>query len=149
MPMVVSRDNLVQARGYLVKRFNRQGNLLDRCILLVIGVAAALFLMQIAKDETWVPIIGYAIFGFAAGCTLPAFGAIPQLLVPEEFRGRCFAFQEMWHRITSQVALLLTGVMFDWIGMPSYLLMLSVVIFVSAIALGLVLRTSRAWVEAV
>ncbi|MFY0544984.1 hypothetical protein [Brevibacillus sp. H7] len=63
-------------------------------------------------------------------------------------RGRYFAFQEMWRRITSQAALLLTGMMFDWISMQAYLLMLSGVIFAAAIGLSLVVRTSRVRVEA-
>jgi DHA3 family macrolide efflux protein-like MFS transporter len=134
--------------GFLVSRYNRRGNLLDRCILLLFGVSASLLIMHTGESQAWIPLIGYACFGFAAGCTLPAFGAIPQLLVPENYRGRYFAFQEMWHRITSQIALLLTGTMFDWIGLSAYLLILAGVIFACAVALMAIVRIRRLTVSA-
>jgi hypothetical protein len=51
------------------------------------------------------------------------------LIIPEEIRGRYFAFHEMWNRTIFQFALLFTGTMLDLVGLETYMLVLSGIIF--------------------
>jgi MFS family permease len=114
--------------GFVVRKWFAGGDLLRRNVLLLSGIAASIFVLHYA-GEKWAVLFGFALFGFMMGSWLPTYSTIPQLIVPENIRGRYFAFQEMWNRTVFQLALLITGAMLDLLGLPNYLLLLSGAIF--------------------
>ncbi|WP_018133057.1 MFS transporter [Effusibacillus pohliae] len=114
--------------GFAVRKWFSGGDLLRRSVFLLAGVAASIFLMHFA-DQQWEVMAGFGLFGLMLGAWSPMQAVIPQLLVPEDIRGRYFALQAMWNRTMFQLALLLTGAMLDLIGLAHYLLVLSIVIF--------------------
>lgn len=125
--------------GYIAKRYLTGGELLRRNVVLLIGVAIGVFIMHYAYSP-WLVIIGFAVFGITAGAWLPTNAAIPQLIVPENIRGRYFAFQGMWNRSTFQIALVVTGALLDLLGLPTELLVLSGIIFIGFVFLFLVIQ---------
>lgn len=115
--------------GTVTRRLLTGGDLLRRNVVLLSGVAAALFMMHFS-DSKWFVISGFALFGLVLGIWLPTNGAIPQLIVPEDIRGRYFAFQGMWNRTIFQIALVLTGALLELIGLPMHMLSLAAVVLV-------------------
>jgi MFS family permease len=120
--------------GTLTKRLFSGGDLLRRNVLLLSGVALALFFMHFAASR-WFVISGFALFGLILGMWLPTNGAIPQIIVPEAIRGRYFAFQGMWNRAIFQFALVLTGTLLDLIGLSMHMLVLASVMLFGFLAL--------------
>lgn len=120
--------------GTLTKRLFSGGDLLRRNVMLLSGVALALFCMHFAGSK-WFVISGFALFGLTLGMWLPTNGAIPQIIVPATIRGRYFAFQGMWNRSIFQFALVLTGALLDLIGLPMYMLVLSSVMLAGFLSL--------------
>lgn len=110
--------------GYVTRYFFKNGDLLRRNVFLLIGIAASFFIMHFASHLEI--LIGFSVFGFIAGCWLPTYSTIPQLVVPESIRGRFFAFQQIWNKMISQAALLITGAMLDTVSLTNYMLILSI-----------------------
>ncbi|MGC5324523.1 MFS transporter [Brevibacillus sp. SYSU BS000544] len=118
--------------GVVVRRSFGKSNTLKRNTLFVLGSAIAVFCIYGGTKWLWIAFAGYAMYGFIAGCWFPSYSTLSQLTVPESIRGRFFAFQEMWNRIMQQLALVYTGIMFDWVGLGKHLLFTSIIIFSGA-----------------
>ncbi|WP_371320127.1 MFS transporter [Chengkuizengella axinellae] len=114
--------------GFVVKKIYGKRNLLLINTVLVTGTGIAVYIMQFGVYSVWSAFLGYSLFGFFMGCWLPSYSTISQLIIPEEIRGRFFAFQEMWNRITQQLALLYTGFMLEFFNLFSHLHMTSIAI---------------------
>jgi MFS transporter, DHA3 family, macrolide efflux protein len=112
--------------GFVTRYLFKNGDLLRRNVCLLIGIAASFFIMHFAGHVEI--LIGFSLFGFSAGCWLPTYSTIPQLIVPESIRGRFFAFQQMWNQTITQAALLITGAMLDTVGLTNFMLMLSLTV---------------------
>lgn len=119
--------------GSIVKRFFAKSNTLKQNTIFVMGSAVAVFTLYLGTDRLWIAFAGYAMYGFIAGCWFPSYSTLSQLTVPESMRGRFFAFQEMWSRIMQQLALVYTGIMFDWVGVGKHLFITSIIIFSGAV----------------
>lgn len=120
--------------GIAAKKLYQNANLLFQNSLLVLGVGCSLLFMAFGTNWVWAAFAGYGLYGFLVGCWSPSYSTIGQITVPEEIRGRFFAFQEMWNRIMQQFSLLYTGFMFDLIGLSNHLLIVSLFILFGAIA---------------
>jgi DHA3 family macrolide efflux protein-like MFS transporter len=113
--------------GFVTRYFLKNGDLLKRNVCLLIGIATSFFIMHFANHLGI--LLGFSLFGFIAGCWLPTYSTIPQLIVPSSIRGRFFAFQQMWNKTITQAALLITGAMLDTVGVTKYILILSITVF--------------------
>ncbi|OCS86770.1 macrolide transporter [Caryophanon tenue] len=66
---------------------------------------------------SWMPIVTFAVFGFAVGCFFPSMMTIFQRQVPKSHHGRFFAFRNMFDTVLFQIVLLSTGALLDLIGL--------------------------------
>lgn len=137
----------VLAGGFIAKRLLSGGDMLKRNVLLLAGVAASVFVMHFTESKIAV-IAGFALFGIMLGIWMPSYGAIPQMIVPEDIRGRYFAFQEMCNRSVFQLALLATGAMLQLVGLPNHLLLLSGVLMIGFLTVYASVQRNKIQVKA-
>ncbi|TMU84444.1 MFS transporter [Bacillus sp. BHET2] len=80
----------------------------------VIGIAQLLLYFATSPVMS---VLAFTVFGFAVGCFFPTAATIFQTRIPKEFHGRFFSFRNMMDRLIFQVVLLLTGLLFDLVGL--------------------------------
>lgn len=83
----------------------------------VVTVISVLDLSLGLSHISWMPIVTFAVFGFAVGCFFPPMMTIFQRQIPKSHHGRFFAFRNMFDTVLFQVVLLSTGALLDLIGL--------------------------------
>lgn len=101
--------------AFLTKRLSKGRNMVP----LLIGSAFFIGLGQLTlyfAAIKWVAVLGFGLFGLAAGCFFTMTSTLFQKQVPKEFHGRFFSFRGMLDRVSFQVVMLSTGLFLDTLG---------------------------------
>lgn len=73
-----------------------------------------------------ITILSFAIFGFSVGSFFPTAATVFQTKVPKAFHGRFFSFRNMADRSLFQIALLMTGLLLDGVGLQQMTLLFGI-----------------------
>ncbi|WLR44220.1 MFS transporter [Bacillus carboniphilus] len=120
--------------SFLVKYINRK--LSNYTIIFSFSFVVALaHLLLYFSSSSFISILAFSLFGFAAGSLFPTAYTIFQKEIPKHFHGRFFSFKNMVDRIVFQVVLLSTGFFLDVIGLENMNLLFGFISIVCTLTL--------------
>ncbi|MFB0828768.1 MFS transporter [Brevibacillus laterosporus] len=111
--------------GVFVQKLVSQVNLVRVSSLLVVVIGIAEWGMSFSTSPVMV-LLSFGLLGFTLGFIFPMVTTVFQKRLPEMVQGRFFSFKEIVDRIIIQVAMLLTSASLDFIGISSFLILMSI-----------------------
>jgi MFS family permease len=107
--------------GLLAKRWIGNKNLMASSTLMLIFFGISQYGMSFASQKVMI-LASFAVFGFIVAFFFPVTATIFQKRLPEHQQGRFFSFKSMLDRSFFLIALGVTGVGLDLMGISGYLL---------------------------
>ncbi|MED1786118.1 MFS transporter [Brevibacillus laterosporus] len=111
--------------GVFVQKLVSQVNLVRISSLLVVVIGIAEWGMSFSTSSVMV-LLSFGLLGFTLGFIFPMVTTVFQKRLPEMVQGRFFSFKEIVDRIIIQVAMLITSASLDFIGLSSFLILMSI-----------------------
>ncbi|MED4749851.1 MFS transporter [Brevibacillus choshinensis] len=107
--------------GLLAKRWIGGRNLVASSTIMLVFFGISQYGMSFAAHK-WMVLASFAAFGFVVAFFFPVTATIFQKRLPEHQQGRFFSFKSMLDRSFFLIALGVTGVCLDLLGVTGYLL---------------------------
>jgi MFS family permease len=107
--------------GLLAKRWIGGRNLVASSTFMLVFFGISQYGMSFAAHK-WMVLASFAVFGFIVAFFFPVSATIFQKRLPEHQQGRFFSFKSMLDRSFFLIALGVTGVCLDLLGVTGYLL---------------------------
>lgn len=112
--------------GLLAKRWIGGRNLVASSTLMLVFFGISQYGMSFAAHK-WMVLASFAAFGFVVAFFFPVSATIFQKRLPEHQQGRFFSFKSMLDRSFFLLALGVTGVCLDLLGISGYLLLIGTI----------------------
>jgi MFS family permease len=112
--------------GLLAKRWIGGRNLIASSTLMLVFFGISQYGMSFAANKLMV-LSSFAVFGFVVAFFFPVSATIFQKRLPEHQQGRFFSFKSMLDRSFFLIALGITGICLDVLGITGYLLCIGTV----------------------